>query len=84
MGSTLEEFRAAFEGEALLPADAGYDAARDVWNGDVDRRPVLIARCGTPAHVARPSPWHVARASNSRSAAAGTTSPARPCATTAS
>jgi FAD binding domain-containing protein/berberine-like enzyme len=52
MGSTLEEFRAGFDGEALLPGDAGYDEARSVWNGDIDRRPALIARCGTPMHVA--------------------------------
>ena len=45
MGSTLEEFRAAFEGEVLLPGDAGYDEARTIWNGDIDRRPALIARC---------------------------------------
>jgi FAD/FMN-containing dehydrogenase len=53
MASTLEEFRGAFDGEALLPGDAGYDEARDVWNGDIDRRPALIARCGTPIHVAQ-------------------------------
>jgi hypothetical protein len=53
MGSALEEFRAAFDGEALLPGDAGYDEARSVWNGDIDRRPALIARCGTPTHVAQ-------------------------------
>jgi FAD/FMN-containing dehydrogenase len=53
MRSTLEEFGASFDGEALLPGDAGYDESRSVWNGDIDRRPALIARCGTPIHVAQ-------------------------------
>jgi FAD/FMN-containing dehydrogenase len=33
-----------FTGEIVLPGDSGYDAARAVWNGMVDRRPALIAR----------------------------------------
>jgi hypothetical protein len=52
MGSALEEFRAGFDGEALLPGDAAYDEARSVWNGNIDRRPALIARCRAPMHVA--------------------------------
>jgi FAD/FMN-containing dehydrogenase len=32
-------------GEIITPADAGYEAARRVWNGAIDRRPALIARC---------------------------------------
>jgi FAD/FMN-containing dehydrogenase len=43
---------AGFEGALLRPGDAGYDAARTVWNAMVDRRPALIARCTSAVHVA--------------------------------
>jgi FAD/FMN-containing dehydrogenase len=39
-------------GELLQPGDAGYDAARAVWNGAIDRRPAFISRCRTTAEVA--------------------------------
>jgi FAD/FMN-containing dehydrogenase len=34
-----------FSGELLRDADAGYEVARRVHNGMIDRRPALIARC---------------------------------------
>jgi hypothetical protein len=37
--------RSKFKGPVLLPGDDGYDGARRIWNGMVDRRPALIARC---------------------------------------
>jgi FAD/FMN-containing dehydrogenase len=46
-----DEFRAAFRGELIEPADAGYDDARAVYNGMIDRRPRLIARCVDAADV---------------------------------
>ena len=33
-----------FRGEIVLPEDSGYDQARRVWNGMVDRRPAMIVR----------------------------------------
>jgi FAD/FMN-containing dehydrogenase len=38
-------------GSVLEPQDAGYDAARAVHNGLVDRRPALIVRCWTTNDV---------------------------------
>jgi FAD/FMN-containing dehydrogenase len=47
----LKEFRGGLRGALLAPGDAGYDAARRVWNGSIDRKPALIARCTGPADV---------------------------------
>jgi FAD/FMN-containing dehydrogenase len=40
----LKTFQGAFAGEVILPVDAGYDAARIVWNGMIDRRPAIVVR----------------------------------------
>jgi len=42
----------AFRGDVITPDRNGYDDARAVWNGNVDRRPRLIARCNGTADVA--------------------------------
>ena len=34
-----------FRGELLRPADTGYEDARKVWNGSINRFPALVARC---------------------------------------
>jgi FAD/FMN-containing dehydrogenase len=43
---------AAFTGELLHPGDDGYDEARHVHNGMIDKRPALIARCRSAADIA--------------------------------
>lgn len=43
--SAIDEFRSSLKGQLVLPADADYDEVRSVWNGMIDRRPALIARC---------------------------------------
>jgi len=42
----------SFSGELLKPGEAGYEEARKVHNGLVDKRPALIARCRQTADVA--------------------------------
>ncbi|HET9201189.1 MAG TPA: FAD-binding oxidoreductase [Dehalococcoidia bacterium] len=42
---------AGFLGEVILPGDARYDEARAVWNGEINRRPAVIARCRGVADV---------------------------------
>ncbi len=49
--SALEALRASFAGELVRPGDRGYDEHRRVWNGSIDRRPGLIARCTSVADV---------------------------------
>jgi FAD/FMN-containing dehydrogenase len=41
-----------FQGELIRPDDPGYGDARRVWNGTIDKRPALIARCTGAADVA--------------------------------
>jgi len=43
---------ATFHGELLRLGDEPYDEARRVWNGAIERRPAMIARCGGAADVA--------------------------------
>jgi FAD/FMN-containing dehydrogenase len=50
-GLVTDEFRAAFRGELIEPTHPGYDEARAVYNGMIDRRPRLIARCVDTADV---------------------------------
>jgi FAD/FMN-containing dehydrogenase len=49
----LRRFRRRFTGSVVLPGDPDYHRSRTVWNGMIDRRPALIARCATPAEVAQ-------------------------------
>jgi FAD/FMN-containing dehydrogenase len=41
----VEAFRRRLSGDVICPGDRGYDAARAVWNGMINRRPALIAYC---------------------------------------
>ena len=49
--AVVHDFGANLRGPLLRPSDDGYDQARRVWNGMIDRRPALIACCAGPADV---------------------------------
>src|SRR5271157_267281 len=48
---TIDQLKGSFRGELIQPSDAGYDAARKVYNGMIDKRPRMIARCVDVADV---------------------------------
>ena len=48
---TLAAFAGKLRGEAALPGEDGYEAARTIWNAMIDRRPALAARCRGAADV---------------------------------
>jgi FAD/FMN-containing dehydrogenase len=47
----VEAFVADHRGTVLTAVDDDYDAARVIWNGSIDKRPALIARCVGAADV---------------------------------
>lgn len=49
--ANVTALREEFNGELILPGDAGYDGARVVWNGIADRYPAIVARCKGSADV---------------------------------
>jgi hypothetical protein len=49
--SPVLELRSRMRGEVIGPDDPTYDESRRIWNADIDRRPLLIARCADEADV---------------------------------
>jgi FAD/FMN-containing dehydrogenase len=47
----VERLGEVLSGPVLVPGDPGYDAARRIHNGLIDRRPAAIARCSHTADV---------------------------------
>jgi len=43
--SALGALEASIRGEIFRPGDRGYDQHRRVWNGSIDRHPMLVVRC---------------------------------------
>jgi FAD/FMN-containing dehydrogenase len=51
VAGAAKELAGSFSGQLLQPGEAGYEEARRVHNGLVDKRPALIARCHGVADV---------------------------------
>jgi len=51
--TAVQELGDALQGQLFLPDDSGYDSARMVWNGMIDKRPALIAQCHTTDDVVK-------------------------------
>ncbi|MEA2381789.1 MAG: hypothetical protein QOH72_1760 [Solirubrobacteraceae bacterium] len=50
--TTVRALDDAFAGDLIGPAHPSYEGARRIWNGMIDRRPALVARCAGEADVA--------------------------------
>jgi FAD/FMN-containing dehydrogenase len=49
--TAIDGLRTGIRGELILSGGDGYETARRVWNGNIDRRPALIVRCTGAADV---------------------------------
>jgi FAD/FMN-containing dehydrogenase len=49
--SDIQALRGVLRGSVLLPGEAGYDAARAIWNSMIDRRPGMIVQALGAADV---------------------------------
>ena len=49
--AAVNDFKTSLHGALLCPGDDGYDEARKIWNGMIDKRPALIAQCSGAADV---------------------------------
>ena len=49
--TAIQSFKANLRGELLQPNDDSYEATRKVFNGMIDKRPTLIARCASATDV---------------------------------
>lgn len=48
---SIAAFSSSLRGQLLTPSDDDYEAARQVWNGMIDKHPALIACCTGTADV---------------------------------
>ena len=49
--SKISDFRANLRGQVIEPGDPIYEEARALYNGMIDKRPLMIARCSDAADV---------------------------------
>ncbi len=51
VATNVEQLSGSLRGQLIQPSDPEYEDARRVYNGMIDRRPRLIARCADAADV---------------------------------
>ncbi len=49
--SPILSLRSRMRGDVVGATDGEYDESRRVWNGNIDRRPFVVARCLDEADV---------------------------------
>jgi hypothetical protein len=49
--TAVRELEGSFAGQLVRPGDPAYEEHRKLWNGSIDRRPALIARCSSASDV---------------------------------
>ena len=49
--TAIDALAANFQGPLITPDHPAYESARQIWNGQIQRRPALIARCTGMADV---------------------------------
>jgi hypothetical protein len=49
--TSVDELKGSLRGALLSAGDEGYEEARKIWNGMIDRRPALIVRCAGVSDV---------------------------------
>jgi hypothetical protein len=68
----VASLRTRFRGALLRPGEEGYEEARRIWNGAIDRHPALIARCAGADDVVEAVRFPGSETSSCRSAGEGT------------
>jgi len=49
--SLVSHWHSRFDGRLITRENSDYEGSRKIWNGMIDRRPAVIARCVTPKDV---------------------------------
>ena len=50
--SALSRLRDSFRGDLVVERDPTYEEIRRIWNGAIDKRPALVARCRSVSDIA--------------------------------
>ena len=51
--ATVNELEGGLRGSLVRPGDSGYEEARHIWNGAIDKHPAMIVRAAGTADVVR-------------------------------